>query len=216
MPRKPPLQWSRIALRPLVREALRGRLEPAEADAVLDFALRDYAARRPRLPAEPGLNGRLMVRLAALTVGVYRALSDAGLSPEEARDLTARVTGSAYRRMAAVPGALSAMLAGDPVDRVRRATRTFRRFPFGPPAYRMEDVPADERTVAFDVLRCPAADYFRSQGLGPLCQAAWCDLDYPLARAWGTRLERTTTLAGGGARCDFRWRVRSEDHEEET
>jgi hypothetical protein len=28
-----------------------------------------------------------------------------------------------------------------------------------------------------------------------------------LARDWGAELERTGTIAGGGERCDFRWRV---------
>jgi len=40
-----------------------------------------------------------------------------------------------------------------------------------------------------------------------LCVDAWCNLDVPLAEKWGSRLERSTTLAEGAERCDFRWRL---------
>jgi ubiquinone biosynthesis protein len=70
----------------------------------------------------------------------------------------------------------------------------------------MEDVAACAEVVAFDVHRCPVADYFRREGRAPLCVPTFCDLDFPLARVWGAVLERTGTLAGGAPRCDFRWR----------
>ena len=38
------------------------------------------------------------------------------------------------------------------------------RFPFNAPGYLIEPVPANSGT-AFDVVRCPIADYFRGQGL---------------------------------------------------
>jgi ubiquinone biosynthesis protein len=61
--------------------------------------------------------------------------------------------------------------------------------------------------VAFDVRRCPVAEHFRAEGLSQLCVESWCNLDYAVAEKWGARLERTTTLAEGAERCDFRWCV---------
>jgi ubiquinone biosynthesis protein len=149
-----------------------------------------------------------MVHLAAMTIGLYRALLARDVDEERARELTARVTWRAYEKMASVPTVLSRIGSHSRRDRLVRATDLFRRFPFGAPAYEMIDVPADVDVVAFDVRRCPVAEHFIAQGLGALCVASWCDLDFPLAEIWGAELKRSTTIAGGGTSCDFRWRVR--------
>ena len=86
------------------------------------------------------------------------------------------------------------------MTRLERATRLFRRFPFRAPSYDIVDVPRGDDVVAFDVRRCPVAEYFQSQGLSQVCVDAWCNLDVPLARKWGARLERTGTLAQSGRR----------------
>jgi hypothetical protein len=77
------------------------------------------------------------------------------------------------------------------------------RFPFNAPGYLIETVPADSGT-AFDVVRCPIADYFRGQGAIDLCSASWCNLDYALAELTHEKLVRTKTLVCGDDRCDFR------------
>jgi hypothetical protein len=69
----------------------------------------------------------------------------------------------------------------------------------------MQYVNAGADSVVFDVRRYPAADFFRSQGLGSLCQKSWCDLDCPLAERWDVTLTRSQTLAGGAGHCDFRF-----------
>lgn len=80
--------------------------------------------------------------------------------------------------------------------------------PFAPPGYQVEDVEARGYTVAFDVVRCPVADYFAARGLSDLCVALFCDLDQRLAGEWGADLVRSGTIAGGQERCDFRWQAR--------
>jgi hypothetical protein len=77
------------------------------------------------------------------------------------------------------------------------------RFPFNAPGYLIETVPADSGT-AFDVVRCPIADYFRGRGAIDLCSASWCNLDYALAELTHEKLVRTKTLVCGDDRCDFR------------
>jgi L-2-amino-thiazoline-4-carboxylic acid hydrolase len=72
----------------------------------------------------------------------------------------------------------------------------------------MEDVEADA-AVAFSVRRCPVAEFFTSQGARDLCVHTWCALDFPLAKMWGGSLQRSGTLAGGAAGCDFKWSPRS-------
>lgn len=77
------------------------------------------------------------------------------------------------------------------------------RFPFNAPGYRIESAPAVTGT-AFDVISCPVADYFRTEGAVDLCTASWCNLDYALAALTHEKLVRTKTLVRGDGRCDFR------------
>lgn len=200
----------RRALAPAVRRALGGRFSAAEITFILDEAFRNYEQQRPRLPRERGLGARAMVHFAALTAGFYRALVAQRTSEEDARRLTATVTWLVYEKMAAVPWGLARLTRRTPYGRLQRATRAFRRFPFGAPGYDMVDIPSDPDVVAFDVRRCPVAEYFRAEGLPQVCVDAWCNLDVPLATQWGARLERSGTLAQGAGRCDFRWRVEGE------
>lgn len=53
---------------------------------------------------------------------------------------------------------------------------------------------------------CPAFASI-AQGIGmPELAPYPCRIDFPTARAEGTGLERTTTLASGGKVCDFRYK----------
>lgn len=195
-------------LRRLAREVLVEVLDEPTIHEVIRLAFLDYEAQRPTLPKEPAIGGQVMVHLAALTIGFYRALVSQGHSPEQSRELTGGVTETVYSKMSVFPTQLSKLGVRSPKGRVRRATNLFRRFPFGPPSYEMVDVTHGD-AVAFDVRRCPVAEHFRAHGLGEVCVATWCNLDYALAERWGARLERTKTLAGGDTHCDFRWHVES-------
>jgi ubiquinone biosynthesis protein len=126
---------------------------------------------------------------------------------EEAARLVSAAAWLVYEKMALPPRVLAWLLRRNPLRRLKMATDLFRWFPFGPPSYQMEDVPAEAGVVAFDVLRCPVAEFFRREGQPELCVRTFCQLDFPLARAWGGTLERTGTIAAGAVRCDFRWRV---------
>jgi ubiquinone biosynthesis protein len=200
----------RPLLAPAARRALRDRFGPEEIGCILDDAFRDYERQRPLLPREMQTGPRWMVRCAALTAGLYRALVKRRLTEIEARKRTAAVTWLVYEQMARIPWMLARLIERKPYERLKKATDLFRRFPFRAPAYDMVDVPAEGGVVAFDVSRCPVAEHLRAQGLPVLCVDAWCNLDFPLANKWGARLERTGTLAQGAECCDFRWRVQAE------
>ena len=61
--------------------------------------------------------------------------------------------------------------------------------------------------IAFDVVRCPLAQYFKDQGAPELTKAAACKLDYQMAKVWGLEFVRTQTIAEGHSFCDFRFRA---------
>ncbi len=208
---KPLLRWAtRRALVGRSRSALnseQGRFTRAEVDRVLQQLWRNYDELVPGIPWEPTFGARMTLRLACATVAAYRALVAAGIEKDEAIRLIADVAWVACGKGAALPGLVARAFARDSVRRLRITTDLVRRFPFNPPGYVIEDVAAANGAVAFDVRRCPVADYFRSHDLGQLCVGTWCSQDYAFAEMWGGKLERKGTLAGGGDRCDFRWKA---------
>ena len=183
-----------------------GRFTRAEVDRILKQLWRNYDELVPGIPREPTIGARMNVRLACATIAAYQALLAAGIEKDEAVMLIADVAWEVCGKGAMLPGLVSRAFARDPVRRLRIATNLVRRFPFNPPGYVMEDVPADDM-VAFDVRRCPVGEYFRSYDLGQLCMGTWCSQDYAFAEIWGGKLERSGTLAAGDDRCDFRWKV---------
>ncbi len=196
-------------MKPLVRQAL-GDLYSAEAiDNIVDRVRDHYRGLEPTVPRQETFGGDLMVHMAAFTISIYRTLLDLGHAKDRASRLVYDIAWRAYSRMGDVPWVLSGKF-GEDRSRLKFALDAFLTFPFSSPAYQWQRVDAGEGIYAFDMVRCPVAEYFRSHGLTDLCVQTWCNLDFPLAAQWGgATLERGETLAGGGRRCDFRWISRS-------
>lgn len=196
----------RTLLEPSVRRFLRTRMSREQSASILRAVWRLYDEAAPLVPKE-GAGPTLVLHLAAITVAFHQALIDAGYGDELAVQLVTDVAWVVYRKMGACVWLLSRLAAKDPFKRIRIATRIFRRFPFGSPAYHWKEISTRPDTVAFDCTRCPAAEYFASRNRAELCVRTFCNLDFPLAKDWGAELERTGSIAGGAERCDFRWRV---------
>ncbi|MDQ2906940.1 MAG: L-2-amino-thiazoline-4-carboxylic acid hydrolase [Chloroflexota bacterium] len=136
---------------------------------------------------------------------MYEALLSAGQSAEGATTLIYDMAWLVYTKMGEVPWMLAGTMSNESVKKLRFATTAFRPFPFDSPSYLWKDVDAAPDVVAFNCLKCPVAEHFRSHNLSDLCVNTWCKLDYPLARQWGSELTRTGTIARGAPVCDFRW-----------
>jgi hypothetical protein len=205
---KPVLNWAaRRALtgrRRSIRSPEAGRFSRSDVDRILARLWQIHKELAPGIPRERTLGARMNSRLAGATVACYRSLVESGIPEGEAADLIADIGWVVYEKWGQLPRLLSRVLTRDPVRRLALATMLFRRFPFNPPGYVMEDVSA-EGLIAFDVRRCPVAEYFSSVGLAEVCVAAWCNQDYALAELWGGRFERGGTLVEGASRCDMRW-----------
>jgi len=197
----------RTFLEPAVRRFLYTRMPREQSDSVLKAVWRFYDEAALLAPKNEGVGPTLVLHLAAITIAFNQALIDAGYSETAAAQLVTDVAWVVYRKMGACVWRLSRLAAKDPFKRIRTATRIFRRFPFGSPAYQWKEISAQPDTVAFDCTRCPAAEYFASRNRAELCVRTFCNLDFPLAKKWGAELERTGSIAGGAERCDFRWRV---------
>jgi L-2-amino-thiazoline-4-carboxylic acid hydrolase len=188
----------------------RGRFTRADVDTLLKTAWGDYAERVVKLPPEPTVGSRMNVKLACFTMSFFNALLGLGTERTYAIELVADAAWRVYRLWSAValglahvtPGKTTSLAFavtnhGDPRGRVSLS------FPFNAPGYLIEAAPADSGT-AFDVVRCPIANYFRGEAAIDLCSASWCNLDYALAELTHEKLVRTRTLVRGDDRCDFR------------
>jgi hypothetical protein len=163
-----------------------------------------------KFPAEPTVGSRMNVRLACFTMTFFNALLAAGAERAYATELVADAAWKIYRLWSKIALALARLTPGKTTSLAFAVARrdggpgdVSLRCPFNAPGYLIETV-ADAAGTAFDVVRCPIADYFRGEGAADLCTAAWCNLDYPLAELTHEKLVRTTTIVTGGGRCDFR------------
>lgn len=145
----------------------------------------------------------LLLRVLAWDHALYAALREAGDDDAAAAAAVERVNWSLARPGAVLAYRLVALAGGLPLVRVRRVVDALFAGLFGAPFAR--DVHDEPRAVAFDVTRCPLAEYLAARGTPELTPYAACALDYRMAAEWGVDLVRTRTIAGGAASCDFRF-----------
>jgi ubiquinone biosynthesis protein len=205
---RPDIATLRALLDPTVRPVLCERFG-TDGSAVLDRIWSRAQERWPTLPRQSSLGATITVRLAAVTAAAYETFIADGATTEEATRTVYDIAWAVYRKMGSAAWALSAVAGHDDADRMRIATLAFRTFPFSAPSYEWKDVASPSDVVGFDCLKCPVADYFKTQQLSELCVRTWCALDFPLAEdVWHAKLERAGSIAGGQSHCDFRWTVR--------
>lgn len=179
-----------------------------EVQDILQGYWQRYLLLKPEVPKMPTMGGSLMLHLSAMSTGFYHELTARGKDEETTTQLFYDVAWKVYQKM----GKFSWWLAGrgnkTSYNKLLKATKLFRAFPFNSPSYQWKDVNTDKNVVGFDCLKCPVAEYFETKGLSKFCAATWCALDYPLAEMWNAKLERTGSIAGGAKVCDFRWYVK--------
>lgn len=187
-----------------------GRFTEVDVSRLIDAAWRRYDTAVVSLPAQPTAGSTMNVRLACFTFSFFEALLAEGTEREYAIELVADATWKVYQmwaRVASTVGRLarekSSALAFAVTAKADGDAAVHLRFPFNAPGYVIETVPATEGT-AFNVLRCPVAEYFRARGAVDLCVASWCNLDFALSEVTHQKLVRTTTLVQGADHCDFR------------
>ena len=146
-----------------------------------------------------------MIRLAAFTVCLFRTMEAREVPADRAKELTSEITWRIYRKLAWLPWKATRVLSGDPLVRAKATMDLLMRFPYSRPAYHMDYVDAGNERVAFDVSRCPVAEYFAREALSGLGAASFCGLDFALASEWGLDLDRPRTITQGNDRCDFRF-----------
>jgi hypothetical protein len=136
---------------------------------------------------------------------LYRAMREHGIPQEQASRLIEEINWEIFGAGTSNVFALSRLRGAKLQTRVQWILDLMFFTLFTKP-FRKQAVPSDNG-IAFDVVRCPVAEYFQQQGVPELTRAAACNLDHRMAQTWGVSLERSQTLAAGDARCDFRFKI---------
>jgi len=186
------------------QDMTKGRFTRTEVNTILKDVWQDYDQLAPQAPREPKSGNQMNVYLACMTFACLQVLISAGVERRYAIELIGDIAWHVYERWGRIAGFIAGLYTGDIRQKLRLSVNMFLRFPFNPPGYLFKRIP-NQNGISFDMLRCPVAEYFQSQGASDLCLATWCNLDFPLAEIWGGRLERLETLSAGSSRCDFRF-----------
>lgn len=159
--------------------------------------------RRTRPRHSAGLD--LLLPVFEWDRALYGALLESGVPADEAGRWIAEINWAVLRPSTALNFSLSRLRSGDLRTRVRWVVDLLFATVFTAPFRRVVHRAPGE--VAFDVTRCPLAEYFAAQGTPELTRHAACSLDHRMAAQWGVTLTRTRTIAEGHPVCDFRFVV---------
>lgn len=206
--------------RPIDPEApQRGRFTRHQVDGVAERAFEgfDDLVGYAELDEMERRGNRLNVRLAVLTVALYRALLDAGVPRGHACDLVADAGWGLYEMSARPLVAAARFRSRDQQRRINTVIRWLLRFPFsapGRPGYEVE-VWEDSDAIYTDWTWCPPQAFVRrliadDEDRGDLeaFRRSWCRYDWAfndrLAGGSGS-YSRPHTMSYGDAHCDMRW-----------
>lgn len=175
----------------------------AETDRELDRLI-------PEIPYIGGDENRLTENLnqTALVLALHRAMTSHGKSVEETGSVLYRTVESMFGSYPRFFTRAIGFLRLTPFEpgKVREAALESqkRRYP-GDWVLHFVEGDGDEFDWGMDYTECGIVKFLHAQGADDLAPYL-CLADFPMSDAFGLGLERTTTLAEGAERCDFRFK----------
>jgi hypothetical protein len=190
-----------------VRSVLLGRDGEGFASEVVAESLARYEKLLPDLPYIGGDQNELTSNLCqgALGMAFYQIMKARGRSVEDSGEVLYRAAEQWARTMPLSGlGSHSVDSLGAQTARERSAARSQRRM--YPADWVYTYLPGGERSFDWgvDYSACGICKLYAAHGAEEFIRCL-CLLDFPLSRVMDTGLQRTTTLALGGERCDFRY-----------
>jgi hypothetical protein len=192
-----------------IKRGLTARQGEAQATVLLRASREEYAALIPRIPYIGETNPLLVFLLpTSRYLAVYRAYQRAGRTVEEA-GRTVYEMGAA--EFAALPGLVRRAIRYlwfSPWFENRLQTRALesqmRTYPGG---YVLNYVEGDGQSFDYgvDYTECASCKFLTAEGALELAPYV-CSVDKVASEMLSWGLVRTTTLAEGGERCDFRFK----------
>ncbi len=190
--------------------ALAAHTEPGEAEAIIAATRPLYAGLILQLPYIGGDANDLTTNLAqsAGALAFYWVMRDYGYDVATAGDVlyqgydaymdTVPVLATGFMSILQVAGltALNAEKSAPPSQQ-RQYSEDW--------VFEFVDGDGQDFDWGIDYTECGICKFFHAQGADEFTPYL-CRLDFPMSRVFNMGLQRTETLAGGGARCDFRYK----------
>lgn len=193
-----------------LRDLLANRYGEESLDATVAEARTEYEAVIVRLPWIGGSANPRSFNLygSAVWLALWRVLEPRGLTLDEARGLFCEMFTAYWSRYPRVLARLYGRVRMGPANqkKVRRLAIASQQRT-NPDDYVSRFVPGEPGRFDYgiDFVECAIIKFLRAEGAEELAPVL-CELDWPLTELIGIELMRTTTLAEGGERCDFRFR----------
>lgn len=182
------------------------------AETIIAETKKEYEDLIPEFPYVGGKNMSMMtgkITWSAHCLALYRVMRRRGMGVDEIGTL---ICDSLEKNWKIFPNTIMAhltrvflftRLVTGPIRR-EAALSQKGRYPRGGV---MAFVDGDGKNFTFgiDFIECPVHKFFHAHGADELTPYL-CKTDFITSRACRTGLRRTTTLAGGGTKCDFRWK----------
>lgn len=193
-----------------LRGLLADRFGAAGLDRLVITARREYETVIGRLPWIGGsANPRsFSIYGSALWLALWRTLKPHNLTVNEARTLFCEMFRQYWSRYPRWLRRLYGSVRMGPRNQHRTqrlAVLSEQRKNSHDYVYRFVPGESGRFDFGIDIVECAIIKFLRTEGAEELAPVL-CELDWPNAELIGVVLERTTTLAGGGERCDFRFR----------
>jgi len=180
------------------------------SDAIDADARRELESLIPEIPYIGGDANQLTDELvqAAMALALHRAMKRHGRSAEETGEVLYRIVeamvGSHPKLLTRAIGFYQMSGFGQRSMRRGALESQQRSYP-GDWVYRFVEGEGEAFDWGIDFTECGIVKFFRAQGAEELAPYL-CLADYPMSEAFGTGLVRSTTIAEGGERCDFRFK----------
>jgi len=198
-----------------VKEVLVARYGQEQADAIVAESRQEYDALIPHIPFIGPRNPLLIFVLpTSRYLALYRTLQRHGQTVEHVGQLVYEMAGAEVKAMPRLVRRAIAYLWFSPwfLDRLRRrAERSqLREYPGG---YVLDFVEGNGRDFDYgiDYTECASCKLLQAQDALELAPYV-CAVDRVTSEMLGWGLSRTTTLAEGGDRCDFRFKKGGKTH----
>lgn len=181
-----------------------------EAVVVLAESRKEYEGLLPQVPFIGGDDNSLteVLYMSAIAVAFHRVMQAHGRSLDE----TGRILYRAMEMLTSIRDPLAGAQTRNPTgkqaqDEFRRMARQSQKSEY-PGDWKLAFVEGDGQSFDFgvDYTECGIVKFYRDQKVKELAPYM-CLGDFPLSQASDSGLVRTSTLARGGSRCDFRFKA---------
>ena len=190
-----------------IKKVLTEKVDENSIDSFIKNIWYEYKERAEKQERKETFGATVMTKLSLLTLIIYEKLLSENIEKQEAIELSSKINWIVYEKLTNRFWIFTRLFSNRPITRVKKAMEFFiNYFPYKSPGYEMEILKTPENEVAFNVTKCPAAEFFKEHNLNELCVKSWCNLDFPLAKKWNVELERDKTIANGNEYCNFKFK----------